>query len=243
MAVEVIGSTGASQQAAIKSWAYSTGEGTMTVFKGPGAAIEALYQMYKTVAGYNPTYDSVETEYARGVGQLVVRTVADGATIYELYANELQKPVYQHSHFASIDVGTVAAIRRYFALGLKLEVGTALVDEDGTSIATAVQLDVDLYTLLCRGTEYYLESAYVLRETKTVSKRSSVQASFTGINTVSAPPDTSSVNTIIGALPSGEWLKRAPVVRQYGVRRWQIVTEWWWAEKWSLALYGGTATP
>ena len=135
----IIGSTGASQQGTLKSWTYVTGEGVTVSYRGPGPAIEALYQLYKTVAGYNPTYDTVETEYSRGVGQMVVRTVEDGATLYELYANELQKPIWDHTYFSTLTYKQIHDARVQFA--------------QGTEVTTPAKA-VELYNLMCKGTEY-----------------------------------------------------------------------------------------
>jgi hypothetical protein len=99
-----------------------------------------------------------------------------------------------------------------------------------------------LFRILEGGVEEYLESAYVLRETKVVSGRNAVQANFSNINRVDNPPSNAAVNTLIGSLNElgGEWLKKAPSIRQITKTKWSVVTEWWWAYVWDYYLYGGT---
>jgi hypothetical protein len=100
-----------------------------------------------------------------------------------------------------------------------------------------------LYNFYAMGVQEYTLPGYVLRSVRNVSKRSTVAASYANVNTVQPPPNVANVNTLIGSLPTGEWLLKAPQVRQYGARRWQITQEWWWSPKWSALLYGGTGTP
>jgi hypothetical protein len=159
---------------------------------------------------------------------LIAREVADGKPIYELWGNDLYKPVQTHPYFDSLTPAEFLAVRQAM--------------DDGTEITSADKKQ-ELWELENRGTVEYLESAYVLRETKNVSKRSVLAASYDNVNRVESPPDTAQVNRLIGSLPAGQWLKKSPQVRQYGARRWQIVQEWWWAVTWSAILYGGTGAP
>lgn len=232
--LQVIGSTGAIQQSIAKQWAYSPGETSQTVYKGVYAAVSNLYEQYKAVAGYNPTYDQLSLLYNRGTGTLTVSTVQDGTAQYELIGNELSNPIWSHPYFLTSDTPSarltadqIREVRRSWETGT--ETTCPFTDKQKT-----------LYDMMSAGTIEYLVSSYVLRETKIVSKRSTVQASYVGVNTVVTPPSTSSVNSLIGALPTGEWLKKTPQVRMAGARRWMIETEWWWAVKWSAILYGGT---
>jgi hypothetical protein len=226
--LQVIGATGSIQQSVGKSWNYLNGEVSQTVYKGVYASVEALYNSYKAVAGSAPSIDSLQLTYQRGTGVLTVSTIEDGTPQYELIGNELSNPVWTHSHFAALTAAEIEAVRRDFEQGL-----------GGTFTGT----QLELWNMLSQGTEEYLVSSYVLRETKQVSKKSNVTASYTDVNKVMTPPNTSAVNALIGSLPPGEWLKKTPQVRLIGSKRWQISTEWWWAEKWSSILYSGSGTP
>lgn len=245
----VIGNTGAIQQRVGTDWTYNTGQSTQRVFKGVYAAVETLFNSYKAVAGFTPSIDSLQLNYERGLGTLTVSLVEDGPVQYELTSNQVTYPIETHPYFATTSPLTSAevhAVQTAIKLGINQNPyqtvnGTPLAAPFDGSAFTAKQQK--LYDFFSRGVEYYYSSAYVLRSTQIVSKRSTVTASFTGVNTVVTPPDTQAVNTLIGALPSGEWLKQSPNVRMYGNQKWQIVQEWWWAPKWSTILYSGTGSP
>ena len=226
--LEIIGSNGAIQQTVTTSWNYLNGEVNATVYKGVYDAVNQLYQNYKGFAGFAPQIDNLQLVYQRGTGTLTVTMLNDGAPQYELIGNEISNPIWTNSYFASLTGQQVSDVRKDFEQGLG---------------GTFTGLQLDLWNLLALGTEDYLVSSYVLRETKQCSKKSALTASYDNVNKVDTPPSTASVNSLIGGLPSGEWLKKTPQVRLIGAKRWSISTEWWWAEKWSAALYGGTGTP
>lgn len=232
--LDILGTTAATEQGRRKVYTFFDGEREERVFMGPTDAVETLYNLYKTVAGYNPDYDVVEFDPGRGKGTLRISKVEDGEAVYELYPNEILKPIALHKYFAITATAVTADEMATINQNIPLATPAASTGLTGKALT--------LYKYMLWGMEEYLETGYVLRETKNVSKRSTVAASYTGVNTVVTPPSTSAVNSLIGTLPSGEWLKKAPVVRMIGKRRWQIVTEWWWAEKWA-AIYGGSWTP
>lgn len=229
MAKSVLGSQNAIDQGTQKTWNFADGEMRTQVFRGLTLAVENLYESSKSLAAFDPYLDSLDFDPGHGIGTLITREVEDGKPIYELWSNDVYKPVQAHPYFAdSLTSDQFLDVRKAM--------------DESTSITTEDKAQ-ELWELLNKGTVEYLESAYVLRETKNVSKRSVISASFTDVNRVSDPPDTAQVNHLIGSLPTGEWLKRSPQVRQFGARRWQITTEWWWGEKVSAILYGGTGTP
>lgn len=245
----VIGSNGSIYQKTDKSWSYPAGEGVQEVYRGIYAQVKSAYDAYKAVAGYTPSIDQLSLTYDKGIGTLTVSYVEDGPVQYELVANQFTEPVENHSGFNALSAAEKNAVRIAYELGGgqvnpiryvgKSDTVQAYPFDGSAMNATAAKL----YAMLNNGQTTYQRSAYVLRSTQVVSKRSQVKAAYTNVNAVEAPPDTSSVNTLIGSLPSGEWLKQAPTVRMYGNRKWQIAQEWWWAPAWSALLYGGTATP
>jgi hypothetical protein len=159
--------------------------------------------------------------------------VQDGPTQYELLSNEVTFPIETHPYF--VDETPVLTADEMLA------VQVAVVN--GVTGSTFNTKQTALYNFYVQGVDYFFRSAYVLRASQVCSKRSEVAASYENVNEVAAPPDTAQVNTLIGELPTGEWLKKAPQVRMYGNKKWQISQEWWWAPKWSKILYGGTGTP
>ena len=223
--LDIIGEAGAVQQGTAKSWRYFEGQSEVLRYRGEAAIIRPLYESYKIVAGFNPEWDSIDYEPGKGAATLTLTKSADGEAVYELTPNEISQSVAMHEAFDALSDADIESVYQAF----NDYSGSSLTGDKGK-----------LYKLLIHGIEEYNVSQYVLRETKTVSKRSTVTASFDNVNTVSDPPDTSAVNTLIGTLPTGEWIKKSPVVRQVGSRRWQIITEWWWTRKASSVLYGGT---
>lgn len=230
--LDTIGSTAATYQGYRKRWNYGGAETEEGAYEGPVAAAEALYALLKTVAGYNPDYDGVEIEAVNGVGKVGYAKVTDGDSVYEMWPNLFYKPIYQHTYFtADLTATQIAAVRSMFEQA-------ELTDPAASGFAGK---QLELYAALCHGDEESPEAGYVLRVTQEVSKRSTVQASYVGVNTVVSPPDTSAANSLIGALPTGEWLKQPPIVRMIGRRKWQIAQEYWWALLWHVR-YGGTLT-
>ena len=78
-------------------------------------------------------------------------------------------------------------------------------------------------------------------------KTATITASFTGINLVCSavaghqpiPTFLTEMDTLIAALPTGEWLYRPPQAEHLGKGKWRITLEWNWAVKWSI-IYDGT---
>lgn len=226
--LKTIGSTESIQQRTDKRWSYPSGESTQVVFKGVAASVASAYETYKIIAGYTPSVDQVSYTQEKGIGNLTVTTQEDGPDIYELIANELSNPIYTHTYFSSLTAQNIHDVRKCFETG-----------KPDSSLFDAKQLE--LLSFLQKGVESYLESSYVLREVKTLSNRSLTKADYASVNTVVTPPNVSAINKLIGALPSGEWLKKAPQVRMVSVRKWQVSTEWWWAKTWPVYL-GGSGT-
>ena len=94
---------------------------------------------------------------------------------------------------------------------------------------------------MTRGVTSFYETGFILRRSMHGVKTSVVQATFTGINYVATndPGFTSAMDSLLGALPSGEWLYKPPQADHLGKGRWRITQEWHYAEKWSI-MYGGS---
>lgn len=234
-AVSQYGAPGPLQIRRSLGWTYGGGQTEQLTFRGVYANVLALYNQYLTFSGYAPTMDQVRLDYERAMAVLTVDYAVDGVPQYEMVPMELSVPVWSIPYFVSDSPALTSA--QLHAVRTAYETG------DTATGAAFTGKQASLYAFMCQGAEEKIVSSYVLRETKNVTKRSTVAASYANVNHVDSPPNTQILNTLIGALPSGEWLKKAPSVRIYGARRWQIVTEWWWAEKWSAILYGGTGSP
>ena len=214
----------------------------MTIYKWKGSATNAaaLFDQLVTLEGSIPQYDSITLDEGRGVGTVEAQKLQDSSTassgtnqvedVYELYSAEIQEPIELAPYYQALTGAEVQDVR------LAIESGATAVD------AAWSPLQRSLFYSLRKGVRSYIRSSYVLRETKITSWRSTIQASYTNVNRVEAPPEIAAINALIGALPAGEWLKKAPNVRQYGSSKWQIVTEWWWSDRIHV-MYGGSWIP
>jgi hypothetical protein len=238
MSLEIIGADAVTAQGTRKSWSYLQGEIQTLIARGPSAKTEEYYQLLKTVAAFSPTYDTVEHDPGRGVGTVIATIVEDAQTVYEMLANEVMKPLEQSAYYAlgasPLTAKQILEANEKFAEG---------VWPENTGFSDKQQ---EYYLDLCVGLAEIPEIAYVLRETKTVSKRSQAALSYDGVLTVVSLPDVSAINTLINiaGITTGEWLKKAPTCRTNGRRKWDLQQEWWWANKWHSKHYsGGSWTP
>lgn len=238
----ILGSDTATPQSIKKAWGYFDGESEEATWIGPVPALDAVWAALKVVAANSPDYDSLSYDPGRGRGVITARKLSDGEPVYELFPNEFMKPVELHPYFAitepAVTADNAAVCRNELNKGTLPSQISSLFSGTAPQKAKALKL----YKYLAYGFDEYAESGYVLRETKNVSKRSIVTASYEKVNEVATPPNTSISNALIGALPDGEWLKKSPVVRVIGARRWAIQQEWWWAQQWPVLL-GGTWEP
>ncbi len=248
-ALQTLGSTAATEQGKRKRWQRGGSEDQLWTYRGPTAAVESLYEAFKASALVDPKIAVLDYDAGRGLGSLTVAYADDQAalgvsnangitTLYELIPNEFSKRPELAPYFNGIDADkTVQAYQAY-------EAGASLTEAQDPPYNLS-NIDLDLFKLLRSGVEEYLESAYVLRETKVVSGKNAVQSNFNNVNRVDTPPTNAATNQLIGSINElgGEWLKKAPAIRQISRTKWSVVTEWWWAYKWSGVLYGGTLEP
>lgn len=248
--LQTIGSTSAVEQGKKKQFVRGGAESELWSYRGPKAAVAALYEAFKSAALIDPTIAVIDYDEGRGLSTLTVNKATEQAllgvsnsngitTVYELIPNEFSKRPELAPYFQGETPITNDQIRAAYNAHLD-----QTVNDEATLITrySLASLSLDLFRLLEKGVEEYLESAYVLRETKVVSGRNAVRANFDNINRVDTPPENAATNTLIGNLNErgGEWLKKAPSIRQITKTKWSVVTEWWWAWKWSAKLYGGT---
>lgn len=226
-------------------WSYQDGTTTLHTFRGVAAGIEQLYDAYRAYASTIPSVEAVEFDAGRGVGTLSVQENEPGKPVWELYANELALRVEMNPAFSELTAGEVnQAYAAADAAASDDEATASPYDPEARTFGLTDGSDAHkLFQLLCNGNDSYFQSAYVLRKTVVTTSRGAVSASFSNVNKVDAPDFSAASSALIGDLPDGEWLKRAPVVRMIGGHRWQVMQEWWWAPKWSEILYGGTGVP
>jgi hypothetical protein len=238
MSVTNIGSTAAVVQGLRYTCTPADGQRQIDTWRGAKAAVLAIYESKRTGQGYE-SVDYVEngaeaTCTATGKPNAAYSELQATQTTYELVSQEELIAVHNHAKFASMTSSDIQEV--YVFLN---ENPNATTTPAGWSTGQA-----KLQMLLQAGITQVQETRYILRKTVLCNSLSAGSVSYTGVGTVVTPP---SAGGLIGTLPAGEWLLKAPQVRQIGLlpwqNRWQIVYEYWWAKKWSAYLYGGTGDP
>ena len=234
---EILGSPEAIPKSTKRQWDRRSGEKIIQPYEGADSAILALYNNLKAAAeaSRSSATDTISYDPGRGKAMLEVVYTGDGIAVYEMFANELSKSVMQAPYFATTDPALTAVQIE--------EVSVAFRSGLTSSDAGFAGKQAELLQLMNLGTEEFNVSQWVVRSTQICSWASTVTASFENVNRVVSAPDIAGSGTIINALPVGEWLYKSPIIRTDGPKRWVIVREWWGADKFSRALYGGTAIP
>ena len=234
------------KQGTVRKFVAYKGETTIETYKGQREQVKALYDAFVVNLAATPQYDTINFDPGKGLATLTLTTVCSSSSasqniprsiaMYEVYANELSNPIQSAPQFVDMTNAQM------------LEVLKAIDALSGAS-GEWTTLQTQLYGELIHGHTEYFCSQYVLRETITTSNRLTVYASFADVNRVVSPPDQASANVLIGAVEglmywpndvSLEWLKKSPIVRMTSAKTWEIITEWWGADKWSKLMYGGT---
>jgi len=248
-ALDILGTNAAVEQGKKKRYQRGGSEDLLWTYRGPTAAVNTLYEAFKASALIDPRLAVLDLDEGRGLATLTVVYADDQATlgvstengitkIYEFIPNEFSKRPELAPYFEDITNDQIVQAYNAYRAGA--------TDAQATAAPyNLADYGYVLYKLLITGTEEYQQSAYVLRESKVVSGKNAVQTEFANVNRVETPPTAASSNNLIGAISAlgGEWLKKAPAIRQISKTKWSVVTEWWWADKWSAVLYGGTLVP
>ena len=243
--LDLIGTSVPVEQGVRRSWKYGKGESSIATWKGRNVEIAAKYAQLIAVTGGVPTYDTVDLDMGRGMATIIATYAGSQAGVglpeaddqdptYELYSNELTVPIWYAPYYEILAVEDVAAVRKALDNG-------AITPPDGWG-----DRQESLFASILVGIDEYVMSGYVLRETKTVSKRTVAKLDYTDVNRKVTPPEVSTINAMIGNLPTGGansgWIKKAPNLRQFGDNKWQMTTEWWWYYSIHV-MYGGTYNP
>lgn len=158
----------------------------------------------------------------------------DQTVSWELVGNDLNKDIFDHSNYDGLDVTekiVLDELRR-----------TRNFENDNLVIINSGSTGDKFKELIRIGTESFPVSQYVLRRTGTVSIDWNGQFAMTNVGKVFTSTTQLETEESVPAalkfiLPSGQWLKRTPSVRQERDGRWQINNEWWHADTWSDVLY------
>jgi hypothetical protein len=225
------------------NYSYIGGEVNGQHWEGSPDAVYAEYQLQKAVNGIAPVWDTLRYRWSRGTATLDAEGVADGAVFYELLPNEYRDPTYNHPVFMpggefamtvtegvqvrmSIEQGWVDNATPPMPFFMKRDATSGILVPASVTALTKNQYKLWLY--MVSGVTEIPMTKWVLRSTQNCSLRSSEQINMSDVNTVQDPPDVSTVNTLIGALPTNlEWLYKGGSVQGYQLGRMQIVREWW----------------
>lgn len=231
-----------------KGWNRGTGETRIEVWEGPITKINERFELLKNT----PDIDKIQKSTVDGKGRLNITIVNSGDevpgsnfadnAVWELIGQDLYKGLRAHQTFSvAADQSKLEDTRKFYEEGLG---GVGPHDSDGAPFTTYLNL-------LRRGTEEFVRSVAILRQSLVVGSRSTEKADWENVDravTLSGTGlDGTGAQAIIGAIDtmpeanSGkkQWLKRAPQLRTSGDRRFTIVLEFWYAKEWSKVLYEG----
>lgn len=262
MAAETVqGATGFTEQPKKRTWQDGKGWFTTRSWEGPQSGVDAQVDTVKLL---DPAPDAIRYTYGvpavieadfseTGGTATTIDTEDEASAVWELIAQPLEKDIRTHGYFNISGISTQMleevdnAIRR----------GTAGAT-DYDSLYSGMHLNSYRNHRL-RGIEAYQSFSYIIRKTISTSKASTldvddVKPGQVVVFTTIGVPTTSKIqqptirlyeNSAWTDKAINEWLVMAPTIRwTKSTKRYDLVREWWGAEKWSQALYeNGTYVP
>jgi len=241
-----------------REWNRDTGKSIVKTYVGPIDKIDAFYSSLIN----DPDVDRISdlSEHGKGTLEVFVAdedvsgigsvTVGDNIT-WELVPQDITKPIRSLGAPAP-----TAIVFNEAALQDVLEDTRLFYETAQTSGTLPVGEPQETYLkLLQQGSSEYVRTAAVLRSSLILSARSTLVASFVGVDRahkLTGQPGSPDINflgaatflQLINQMPEADgskkqWMKRAPYVMTNGNRRFSINQEWWFARRWSETFYGG----
>lgn len=240
-------------------------ETTIKTYEGPIDKIQELYTSSRADV-LSGEIDRVTKTQRDGLGVLELHYADSGAdtsadpsdelenTIWELLPQDLYKSIRSYN-------GDVAGSQAF-----NKDANQDDLEDTRLWFETAKKEGVDpsaepqstYLKLLRRGTDQYVRTVAVLQSRITVSRRSLVNADWTGVDRAwrisgdanNGGPDLSvGQSALLGTIQSmpeaqsdsKQWLKRGPSVTMTGNQSYTITHQWWFSRAWSANLYGGDA--
>ena len=246
----IIGLNGVVRVSRKKRWTAARGHHYVEVWRGPIVKVEEYYESLQNAQGI----DALDFDDAQGkpVGTLTVTRADDDGTgqgsneelntQWELVGQDLYKDIRAHETFnQDADQVNLELCREHVERAIAAELPEGIAGEP-----------FETYTkLLRRGTNQFLRSVAVLRKTIIVGPDNVIVPTWDGVdrawkldNEAGSPEPPNALIGDIVSLPEGnnlkkQWLKRAPNRTQISELDWRISQEWWYAARWSYALYVG----
>ncbi len=246
----VIGNTEVVQYRPRRVWDATNGWSTVTRYEGTAEAIQAKAN---ELANNDSGVDVIEEDIHGKAGTLMCRVYEDAGSggggnteelnaVWELIAQDILKPIERHSDYNAIKEARKRDIENY----VRDRVQYSSITAPTTDAEKALAGYFANQTL-----DFYL-TQLILRKTCVVTTKSAITISYTGMNRVVTLASINPPSILLGTLTSlplesgssgaWEWLKKGPQLRQIARRKFQIVYEYWGAEKWA-EIYGGSWTP
>lgn len=238
-----------------RAWDEQNGVQTRRRFVGTAEKVRAKFNELSAL-GYSSGADGIDESFNGKKGELIIRVNDDSGgdsggnteelnAVWELFASDTPEPIQNHRDFDAITSARKSEIMKLIRKGDPLGTGATVAEKK-------------LYAYLASGVKDFLHFTLTLRKTTTVSRRTTITASYAGINTIvaqTAEELNSVINPptmIIGALTSlpkiggdagaWEWLKKGTQTRQIGRGKFQIVYEWQGYTR-AADIYGGSWVP
>lgn len=229
-----------------KSWVYEAGERREDTWAGDRASLEAKYEALKVqaqVPGEN--IGELELANTNGRATLVCRygrtsdvSGSDITIIEELYAVDVLVDIRRAPYWDAMSDDEMAVVNQAFENQWTEDEIDANSEIPWTTSWTDLMKNLRYH--LVHGVDTYFETGFVLRRSSHGVRTSQIKGSFANINDVVSTPDfTTPMDSLIAAMPTGEWLKKPIECEHLGRGRWRVTEEYHWAEKWSV-VYGGT---
>jgi len=240
------------------SWNPRTGYQQIVVYTGTPDALEAISSSaisngysVRYVPDSQGGYSSLEVTYGAAETQDPAVPLSDE---WSLEGNDLEKSIFEHpnalAEFEQWPFGlsdpSIAPFRSTVERYVRGEI-ESLEDELATLINALkrpqiLDLAHEMAAILGMGVESFTVSQYVLRRTRIVTSTTDIKPVVTNTGKVYSQAAMESEEGGIPAtlkfnLPDGVWLKRTPTVTQYGADKWQIVQEYWHADRFLTWLY------
>jgi len=221
-------------------WTPNTGD--VRTFTARGMYTDVYNTFIARRAAAPGTADVFEVGFEASGGRATMyerRTRDQGNVTEEIFGMDVMKDILTMAYFDSLTNDQVVAVRSAYE-SMRAEGDTGGPPSGGFTGAQGV-----LYHHLAHGVETLPETAWIFASTERAVRYRNINASFADVNRVVTAPDiaSSSIQKLVGGIPTGEWLYKPPRVISAGRGKYDVSREWWWAEKWSVVLGGTWGAP
>lgn len=250
-----------------QSYSPTTGLVSTYVYEGTEAAINGQANNLPKNQGLIISTDGSQAPMWR----LTVQTPDIAITsVWNIDCNDIERTLYEHPTFLALGAAMLTFIKKYVDEGtfstldaaLAFDIAQGLPDgASGPPMSSALTITNTaraLWDLLRKGTDSYVRSQYVVKNTITLSTLTSFVVTWGGVDkiytlaqilTESGGIDIPALLTLetipIPTAPSSDagqatyvsgWLKKGPKFEQFAQGKYQYVAEWW-LDIWSTDIY------